>query len=275
MNVLDAKRWVAALLIALLASIRFFFRMSVSLLLYASLFAAVAACLQQIGAFEIPYLSRYLSKISIDAAVTLLGILLATMSAIRIWRIQKRDEILLKSLLEIRVFFEQASKSTQELNSYLSQLRDLQQELKKGPYNLPAYWRATYLHDTASAARDSQSRLRRMAVDIYTVDSRNIHAMTSNLLMFRNFNIAKKCLLEFSNTLGFLIPTSNAGDTEGFITRLRRTPDNEYVAFLSEFGRLNLRMAGAVGGIQGNVQARFFPPSFTFAWAVLRSNKDT
>src|SRR5690606_29081822 len=114
----------------------------------------------------------------IEASITLLGILLATIGAMRAWRLQKRDEILLQSLAEIQAFFEQVSNAAGELNAYLALLKNLQSELRAGPYSLDAYWRSTYLDEQASDARGSQKLLRKLAVDVYALDSRNVHAMT-------------------------------------------------------------------------------------------------
>jgi len=268
------KDWVAALVIAVLAAIRVLYRFSLGLLVSASLIAAVAACIQHVSTFKVPLVGGYLLKVPIEASVTLLGILLATTSALRVWRFQKRDEILLASLIEIRAFFEEAISSAQQINSYLPLLSDLQQELKRGPYTLETYWRAKYLHQQVNITHESQARLGKIAVDVYTLDSRNVHAITVNPFTFRNFKKAKECVLRLSELRGFYVPKSSDGDTDGFIFLLRRVPDDEYSAYLSEASDLNIKIAGAIGGIQGNVQARFFPPSFTFAWAVLRSKND-
>ena len=268
------KHWILASVIALLAAIRFLYRISSGLLLFAALLAAMAACLQHMGVFRTPYVGEYLSKLPIEASVTLLGILLASMSALRMWRLQKRDELLLQSLFEIRAFFELAMATTQTLTSYVPMLSALQSELKSGPYNLKTYWHARYLHEQVGVMRDAQARLGRLAVEVHTLDSRNVHAMTANLLAFLNFKKAKKYLVEISALLPFYIPKTGEDDTDGFIFLLRQAPDQEYAAFLAKADGLNIKMAAALGGIQGNVQAKYFPPTFTLAWASLRSKND-
>src|SRR5690606_29252682 len=112
----------AALLLASLAAIRWLYRAATSLLLFLALIAAIAACLQYVTEIEAPFFGKYLSRVPIEASITLLGILLATIGAMRAWRLQKRDEILLQSLAEIQAFFEQVSNAAGELNAYLALL---------------------------------------------------------------------------------------------------------------------------------------------------------
>jgi len=270
----DVVRWLSAGSIAVLAGLRAAFLLSTFLLPGLAFVLVLAAVLQKSGLFQVPTIGAYLDPISIEASFTLLAIILASFGALRAWRLQKRDELLLQSLEEVQSFFEKAVKVSGSLNAHVALLSNLQAELMAGPHSLQAYWRAQYLDEGAGVAREYQRQLREMAVDVYALDARNLQAMTVHPFVFRAFKIAKRSLLELSEASNFYLPRSVDGDADRLIDILRRVPESEFAQFLKSFDELNPRMGGAVGGIRGGVTARFFPPGFTLAWAVFRSNRD-
>lgn len=267
------KRLAIAALIAGLALIRICGKSFVSILTFSALALGGLSILQNVAGLEIYLLGKYLSRISIEAGLTLIGILIAVLSAERAWRNQKRDELALASLNEIEVFYEESLRLIGEVHGYALLLRDLQIELKSGPYSLDAFWMAKSLQ---SGARDKEEKLRKFrsfGVSIHMLDARNIHVLSSNMMIYRSFKSAKMGLLQLVDTSWFTVPT--VGDSvDDFIAYLRYLPDNEYLEFTNKFDSLNQSTAGGVGGLRGAIQAKYFPPTMTLARAILRSDKD-
>lgn len=268
------RSWSLAALVAAVAVVRSLYVLSIGMLFYATLFLAIAACLQYVGVFEVPIFGVYLASIPIEASITLLGILLAISGAMTAWRLQKRDELLLASVAEIQSFFEVAADAACRLNAYLLLLKDLQVELRAGPYSLQSYWLAAHLDEQAIEMRSHQAVIRRLAADVYPLGARNIHAMTLSPITFRSFSKAENYLLGLSNRLNFLLPKSRSGSVDEFIDRLRLTPEDAFSRFISDFDDFNSGMGEAVGAVRGYVQGRFFPATLTSAWVTLRSNYD-
>lgn len=126
---------------------------------------------------------------------------------------------------------------------------------------------ASYLEDQSVVMRDKLSRLVSMGTLVHTLDGRNVQALTWHSQVFHSFKTAKSSLLELIDVSHFSIPPK-FDDPGRFIAYLRMSSNREFDEFLSKFSRLNETAGGALGGIRGVIQARFFPPTITLARAV-------
>ena len=264
---------LAAAPIIVLALFRHAYRLSIAALALGAFVLSVLGCLQSVGALRVPTLGAYLDRVPIEASITLVGILIAVFTASAAWRSQKRDELLLASLYDIEVFTDSTLRIASDLNGFLLLLKELQDEANAGPCSLPTLWRADYL---AKQAADIQEKRRALAAQgylIYGLDSRNVHALTSNPMVFRSFKKTKVALLGISDAAIFSVPSSS-GNPSDFIEAVRGLPDNEYVSYWKVFHELTEQGGGGVGGVRGAIQAKFFPPSLTFAWALIRMKQE-
>lgn len=267
------KHLAIAAIIAGLAFIRICGKAFVNILTFLALTLGVLSFLQNVAGLETPVLGQYLSKISVEASLTLIGILIAVLSAERVWRNQKRDELALASLNEIELCYEESLRLIGEVHGYVLLLRDLQVELKRGPYSLDSFWMAKSLKSSAIDKDEKLRRFRAFGVNVHTLDARNIHVLSSNVMIYRSFKSAKSGLLQLVDISWFTIPT--VGDSvDDLIAYLRYLPDNEYLEFTSKFDSLNQSISSGVGGLRGAIQAKYFPPTMTFARALLRADKE-
>ena len=269
----NAKVWIAAAAVIVCALLRHAFNLIVFSVAVSALVLAVLACLQSMGVFRVPHIGLYLSRMPIESSITLLGIIIAVLTAAGAWRRQKRDELLLSSLNEIQAFFEIALHIAIEINSYTLLLKELQIEAKAGPHALTSLWRAQHLSDYATEIQNKKKRLGEFGTVIHVLDSRNIHALASNPVVFRSFKASKAAVLGLAHSSHFNVPNP-AADPYDFISNLRLLPDEEFDTYLMSFGQLNEQAGGGLGGLRGAIQAKFFPPTLTLAWALLRMKND-
>lgn len=260
------------LLVGALASVRYAFIGLRQLLVLSALLVAIAVCVNNVGLWSVPFMGAYLSKVPIDAAITLLGILIAASSALSVWRQQKKDDLLASVANEVSAFFDSSLGDATSLNSYLVLLEKLRREVMLGPCSLESVWRASHLAAQSHEMREAAKALKASAIRVHSLDGRNVQALTFHRTVFRSFKSAKTALIELADTLPIIPPRYE--DPGDLICWLRFVSEGEFDAFLSSFDALSARVAGGAGGVKGGVYARFFPPTLTFAGAIFRASRE-
>lgn len=264
------NKWFVAISIIVFALCRLVWKIFVSVIFLASLLVAIVAAAQVIYGGEFPIVGVYLSRIPIDASFTLIGILVASMGALTIWRAQKRDELLLSSLSEVDQFFSDALNAMSRLTTRLGILEQLQLDARDGKAGLEG--RIKFLASVFAEMRSDQLFLRQKGIDVYSLDAKHVHALTNHPMTYRSFLRAKKNLIAISGLMYIPILNQELDRPSALLQRLVEDTGAELQDFSAKADGLNQGLAEGAGGVRGAIQGRFFPPTITFAWGLLRDD---
>lgn len=264
------NKWIVATPIIVFALCRTVWKIFVSIVFFASLLVAIVAAAQVIYGEKFPVIGVYLSRIPIDASFTLIGILVASMGALTIWRAQKRDELLLSSLSEVDQFFSDALNAMNRLTARLGILEQLQLDAHDGKAALDG--RTIFLAGVFAEMRSDQLFLRQKGIDVYSLDAKHVHALTNHPMTYRSFLRAKRNLIAISGLMHIPVLNHELDRPSALLERLVEDAGAELQDFSAKADELSQGLAEGAGGIRGAIQGRFFPPTFTFAWGLLRDD---
>ena len=204
--------------------------------------------------------------------LTVLGFVVAYMLSIAAWKRQKAMEIRLDSATDILQFFQAASRETQVLELFASELNSIQARLMIDP-PIDLTFEANYAASRMPAVDDMRRSLSQRGIEVHLLRTRHELVVSGSIGTMLAFDKAQKALESITQAMWFPMPLG-AQNPEHFLDIVKHSDARKWAHFERVGGESRVVMSAASAGLKGFAQGSLLRPglaSFIRLWSTSKS----